>query len=524
MAPASIRVLLVEDNPLHSRLLTGLLGGATGPDFPIVVEKTLQTATERASRDEFDVVLLDLVLPDSRGLDTLLRFRGHCPDVPVVVLTGLDDMDFATRALEHGAQDYLLKTQINAALLHRSLRYAVERGEVDHHEWDSPALRVAHQQFMKAAQVVGLSDGLRQKWLFPRRTVQLFLASPHSDGMPIVAYRVQHLPEKRITFGGIRQHATVTRGEITALAMQLSWQSALFGLPFGGAFGGLRLDPKSLSAEAHADLLESYLRELSSPRDHTDLVGPGLGTAQTLNALKDTGRTEACAPECVCIPDDAIAVGVGALIDELAPRIDVDLMKATAVVQGFGAMGKAVASLFQKLGIQVLAVSDEHGGIHSTDGLDIDEVIRHTEAGHALRRFSGASTVSNQELLRLPCDVLVPAAVSNQITAENAGNLHCSLIAELACGAVTMEADEVLRSRNITVLPSLLANGGGSLYAHLSRPAEGARGLDDPAIFKEIRARLVATLTTLLDRCASDDLDLRSAAMASALETLREAQ
>ena len=524
MAPASIRVLLVEDNPLHARLLKGFLGRISGQDFPVLQVGSLEEALIRASRDSFDVVLLDLVLPDGSGLDTLLRFRARFEELPVVVLTGLDDVELATRALEHGAQDYLLKSQINGALLQRSLRYAVERGQVESPEWDAPALRAAHQHFMKAVQMVELDDRLRRTWLFPRRIQQVYLPRPNkAEAGPVVAFRVHHLGEG-LFFGGVRQHGTVTRGEITALALRATWQSALFGLPFGGAFGGIRCDGTKWSEEDYLRLLESYLEELASPKGQLDLVGPGLGTATSLRRLRSTGKGTAVV-RCLDAPEEATAQGLGALLDRLGPDQGVDLLRATAVIQGFGALGQAAARYLDHHGVRVLAVSEERGGIMAPEGLDIPALLQHVEEGQPLHRFGSGSALTNAELLQLPCDFLIPAAVGNQITVENAGNLNSKLIAEMACGAVTMEAEEILLDRGVLVIPDLLANAGGTIYAAQTWAARKAQApLDHDETLQEVRRRIEAVLGRVQSCAADRDLDLRSAAMVEAILALKEVE
>lgn len=525
MAPASVRVLLVEDNPLHARLLKGFLGRISGQDFPVIRVESLAKALARVQVDCFDVVLLDLVLPDEQGLNTLLRFRAGCEEIPVVVLTGLDDVELATRALEHGAQDYLLKSQINGALLQRSLRYAVERGQVEAPGWDSPALRAAHQHFMKAAQLVGLDDGLRRSWFFPRRIQQLYLPRPRQvEAGPVVAFRVHHLPGEKICFGGVRQHATVTRGEVTALALRATWQSALLGLPFGGAYGGIRCDVAEWDQEEHLGLLDRYLTELASPRGQRDLIGPGLGTADALRKLWSREQPDR---DVICLdtPEGATAEGLGALLDVTAPASGVDLMRATAAIQGFGALGQATARYLDRHGIRVLAVSDERGGVMDPAGLDVGALLAHVEQGRPLQRFGGGSALTNAELLQMPCDVLIPAAVGNQITAENAESVKCRLIAEMACGAVTMEAEEILLERKVQVIPDLLANAGSTIYAYLMwRSLEAHEDLDYGEALREVRRRIVEVLDRV-SRCGDErGLDLRSAAMVTALIALEESE
>ena len=200
-------------------------------------------------RGDIELVLLDLTLPDSQDLETFIRVRAHVPHLPVVIVTGSDDIKLAARAVEAGAQDYLVKTQLNASILARSLRYALERTRVRDAEWDSPMFRLAQRQFLKAAQLMGLDDNIRQRLLFPQRTLVTafpFRRDKYMEVETVFGYRVQHLLTMGPTKGGIRYHQDVSLGEVSALAMWMTWKCALMHLPFGGAKGGVRIDPTGL--------------------------------------------------------------------------------------------------------------------------------------------------------------------------------------------------------------------------------------------------------------------------------------
>jgi glutamate dehydrogenase (NAD(P)+) len=250
MSDDRIRVLLVEDNPVQARLIRSLLDRSTAPLFHVVSVDTLAEGIRRLDDTGADVVLLDLILPDSEELETFSRIHAHAGETPIVILTGLDDMKLAGQAVEGGAQDYLVKDRIDGQALVRSLRYAIGRARARSAEWHSPMLRLAQQQFLKAAQLMGMDDNLRQRLLFPDRTLLVsfpFRRDDRDQVETVFGYRVQHLLTMGPTKGGIRYHPDVNLGEVSALAMWMTWKCSLMHLPFGGAKGGVRVDPTILS-------------------------------------------------------------------------------------------------------------------------------------------------------------------------------------------------------------------------------------------------------------------------------------
>ncbi|HAW30239.1 MAG TPA: glutamate dehydrogenase, partial [Planctomycetaceae bacterium] len=171
----TVKVLLIEDNPIHVGLVKTLLSESKSPFFQLQYAGTLQAGLNQLDAAAVDVVLLDLTLPDSEDLDTFIRVRSFAPTIPIVIVTGLDDVKLAAKAVEAGAQDYLVKTQLSRTSLIRSMRYAIERTRVRDAEWDSPMFRLAQRQFLKAAQFMGLDDNIRQRLLFPQRTLVVTL-------------------------------------------------------------------------------------------------------------------------------------------------------------------------------------------------------------------------------------------------------------------------------------------------------------------------------------------------------------
>ena len=542
MPETNIRVLLVEDNPLHARMLKGFLGSIKTPGFPVEWVDSLDAGLRAASKQDFDVALLDLVLPDSQGLDTFLRWKAHAPQVPVVVLTGLDDMGLATRAVENGAQDYLLKNQVNAALLSRSLRYAVERVWARSEEWDSPMFRLAHQQFLKAAQVMNLDDNIRQRLLFPQRTQVLslpFRRDGYDQVETVFGYRVQHVLTMGPTKGGVRYHPSVSLGEVAALAMWMTWKCALMGLPYGGAKGGVRVDPRGLSRQELQRLTRRYTSEIIHIiGPDKDIPAPDLGTnAQVMGWMMDTYSEQVghTVPEVVTGKpvvlggsvgrEEATGQGVVFLIEESAKHLGIDLTKSTAVIQGFGNVASHAAIFLDRLGVKVLGVSDVSTGIYNSNGLDIDGLLDYVKANGVLKGYPEGEEISNADLLELPCDILVPAAIENQITAENAERIDCKILAEGANGPTTTEADEILNERGIFVVPDILANAGGVTVSYF----EWVQGTQNYMwTLEEINSRLRKIITrafhSALERAERDNLDLRTASLIEGIERVTEAK
>ena len=542
MTQTKIRVLLVEDNPLHARMLRGFLGSITSPKFPVEWTDSLNAGLQAAEEGDYDVVLLDLVLPDSRGLETFLHWKARAPHLPVVVLTSLDDTDLATRAVENGAQDYLLKSQINGALLSRSLRYAVERVWARSEEWDSPMFRVAHQQFLKAAQVIDLDDNIRQRLLFPQRT-QIVSLPFRRDGYDqvetVFGYRVQHVLTMGPTKGGVRYAPNVSLGEVAALAMWMTWKCALMGLPYGGAKGGVRVDPTGLSRQELQRLTRRYTSEIIHIiGPDKDIPAPDLGTDEQVMAwMMDTYSEQVghTVPEVVTGKPvvlggsvgrkEATGQGVVFLIEEAADHMGMDLTTSSAVIQGFGNVGSHAAMFLEDLDTKVVAVSDMYTGIYNKKGLNVRELINYVAEHGSLQDYPEADHVTNQELLELPCDILVPAAVENQITAANADRLQCKMLAEGANGPTTTEADEILNDRGIFIVPDILANAGGVTVSYF----EWVQGTQNYMwTLDEINTRLRKIMTRAfhgaLQRSIDQGLDLRTASLAEGIQRVTEAK
>jgi glutamate dehydrogenase (NAD(P)+) len=541
MRDAPIKVLLVEDNPVHQRMIKGLLMESRRPRYEVEVVDRFDDGLHRFRAGAVDLVLLDLMLPDSEGLETFLRFFAHAGSVPIVVLTALDDAEVAARAVEAGAQDYLIKARMDSSVLTRSIRYALERTRARSREWASPAFRLAHQQFLKAAQIMGLDDNVRQRLVFPARA-QLVSLPFRRDRYDVVetvfGYRVQHILTMGPTKGGVRYHPGVGLGEVAALAMWMTWKCGLMRLPFGGAKGGIRIDPSELSRAELQRVTRRYTVEIVDMiGPDRDIPAPDMGTDEQVMAwMMDTYSQQHghAVPAVVTgkpielggSPGRREATGRGLiyLVREAARHIGLSLEGARVVVQGFGNVGANAAHFVQTLGARVVGVSDVSTGLYNPDGLDLDDLRRHVELHRVLRGYPRAERIGNEDLLELPCEVLIPAALENQITAENAERLTCKLLAEGANGPTSLEADQILAERDIFVLPDVLGNAGGVIVSYF----EWLQGLQNwmwtlDEVNRRLEQVLVDAFGRALMRSERDGIDLRTAALIEGIERVTHA-
>jgi glutamate dehydrogenase (NAD(P)+) len=538
----SVSVLLIEDNPVHVRLVQALLSESSSPTFELATAPCLKDGLNKLGADDIELVLLDLTLSDSQDLETFVRVRAHAPNVPIVIVTGVDDIKLAAKAVEAGAQDYLVKTQLRRNVLTRSIRYAIERTKVRDAEWASPMFRLAQRQFLKAAQLMGLDDNIRQRLLFPQRTLVVsfpFRRDQYTEVETVFGYRVQHVLTMGPTKGGIRYHQDVNLGEVSALAMWMTWKCALMQLPFGGAKGGVRIDPTGLTSHELQRLTRRYTSEISTMiGPERDIPAPDMGTNERVMAwIMDTysqqiGHT---VPAVVTGKplvlggargrNEATGRGLVYLIQEAAGHLKLDLAQCTAVVQGFGNVGSNAAMFLEQLGVKVIGVSDATTGIYNSKGLSVQSLLAYVRDNRFLKGYPDGEPISNAELLELPCDILVPAALQNQITAENADRIQCRLLAEGANGPTTLEADEILNQKGVFMLPDILANAGGVTVSYFEWVQDTQNYM---WTLDEVNARLKGILTDAfcrtLNRSQHAGLDMRTAATIEGIERAAEAK
>ncbi len=345
---------------------------------------------------------------------------------------------------------------------------------------ESPVFRMAREQLIKVGEARGsrVDPGVLERLSLPKRAVVTSIPVAMENGTTHVfqGYRVQHSLTSGPAKGGLRYHPDVEIGEVAALAMWMSWKCGLLGLPFGGGKGGIACDPFRLSRKEKERLTRRFTEELLpfiGPR--VDVMAPDVGTdEQTMAWIMDTYSMSighAC-PEIVtgkpvelggCLGRrEATGQGVTHCIVQALHELQIDPTKSTAVVQGFGNVGSVTCQELVKRGVKILGTGDAHGSIHNPNGLDIEALIRHVYVEKKkLHEFPGGTSIRNQDLLLIPCTVLVPAALERAITKDNAGQIQCKIVAEGANGPTTPEADDILDARDIFVIPDILCNAGG---------------------------------------------------------------
>jgi glutamate dehydrogenase (NAD(P)+) len=341
---------------------------------------------------------------------------------------------------------------------------------------------VAQQQFDLAAERLGLDDGMRRVLREPRREFTVHFPVHMDDGTVKVftGYRVQHNLGRGPAKGGIRYHQDVTLDEVKALAMWMTWKCAVVNLPYGGAKGGVLVDPRALSVTELERLTRRYATEISIIIGHNeDIPAPDMGTNEQVMAwIMDTISMHRGYTAAGVVTGKPVAVG-GTLgrgeatgrglmfvLQELAREQSVALESATIAVQGFGKVGATVAKLLHEAGAKIVAVSDADTAVYNAQGLDVPALMPHQADRISLKQSKAGDFISNQELLALPCDFLVPAALEGQLTAANADTVRARFVVEGANGPTTPEADSLLEEEGILVVPDILANSGGVIVSY----------------------------------------------------------
>jgi glutamate dehydrogenase (NAD(P)+) len=342
---------------------------------------------------------------------------------------------------------------------------------------------MAREQLATAARYLDLDEGLHQVLAHPMR--QLTVSFPvvmDSGGVEVFqGYRVQHNSSRGPTKGGIRFHQDVDLNETTALAMWMTWKCAVVNIPYGGAKGGVRVDTKQLSKRELEKLTRRYVSDINIVLgERSDIPAPDIGTnAQVMAWIMDTFSMQAghTTPGVVTGKPielggsegrvEATGRGVVTVMEEAAKVMNLDLGNAKVAVQGFGNVGSIAARLAEESGATIVAISDAQGGIYNPNGLPIRDLAqRYSGREGGIRDYKDAQPISNDELLTVPCDVLIPAAISGQITGENADKIQAKLIVEGANGPCTPEADHILSDKGSVVVPDILANAGGVVVSY----------------------------------------------------------
>jgi glutamate dehydrogenase (NAD(P)+) len=407
-------------------------------------------------------------------------------------------------------------------------------------ELEDPLFLQAVGQLDQALEHADVDEAIGHRLRFPERALSVSIPVQLDDRSLGVfpGYRVQHSSVLGPTKGGIRYDMAVTLGECAALAMWMTWKCALLRLPYGGAKGGVRCDPRALSIDELERLTRRFTTELLPIiGPERDIPAPDMATdEQTMAWMMDTYSMQVghAVPEIVTgkplsiggsvLRPEATGIGVVMVVENAVQRLGSSLQGAACVVQGYGKVGRVAAHELALRGARVTGVSDISGGIHSEEGLDLEAVDAWRLAHGGLAGFPGAVEVTNEGLLEIPCDVLVLAATEKQVTGENAGRLATHLIAEGANGPTTLEADEILVERGIPVLPDILTNAGGVAVSYFEWVQDIQRFFWGR---EEIRARLRDLMSDALERvwtlAEAESLSFRSAALVTSIREVADA-
>ena len=407
-------------------------------------------------------------------------------------------------------------------------------------EWRSELYEMACRQFELAASALGLDDESHTRLLEPRRSLTVNFPVRMDDGEVrlFTGYRVQHTLTMGPTKGGFRYAPDVSLGECAALAMWMTWKCALLGLPYGGAKGGVRCDPHALSVDEIERVTRRYAAELIPViGPNQDIPAPDMGTGEREMAWFYDTYSQAvgyAVPEVVTGKPPVLggtegrqpATGLGVVyaIEAMLERLERPLAGQRVVVQGLGNVGTVVARELHARGAKILAVSDVRDGIHDPDGLEIPAVLAWKAEHEYLEGFPGAEPVGRADVLELPCDILVPAALERQITAENAPRLQCRMVVEAANGPTEPDAEPLLAERGILVLPDVLVNAGGvtvSYYEWVQSHQKHAWALAEIQV--RLREQMRAALTRVVDGAERLGVDYRTAALSVAIDRVAEA-
>ena len=402
------------------------------------------------------------------------------------------------------------------------------------------AFDVAQRQFDEAAEAMNLDPAMREVLRVPQRELITSFPVRMDNGTVRVftGFRVQHNITRGPAKGGLRYHPAVNLDEVKALAMWMSWKTALMGIPFGGAKGGVICDPRQLSQNELERLTRRFATEISllvGPQ--SDIPAPDVGTnAQTMAWFMDTLSMHQGFSTPAVITGKPVSVGgsegraeatgrgVATVAVRALDQLGIAPSEATVTVQGFGNVGSVSAMLLQRAGCRVVGVCDVEGAVWNPDGLHIPSLLDHVRTSGSVVGFAGSSAVGAHEVLIAECTVVVPAALEGQITPEVAQRMQCKLIVEGANGPTTPDADTVLKERGILLVPDILANAGGVVVSYF----EWVQNLqaffwEEDDINRRLEDLMRRAYDTVQDVAVSKQVTLRQAAYSLAVGKVAEA-
>lgn len=407
-------------------------------------------------------------------------------------------------------------------------------------EFNSPSYRDVLSQFDAAAEWLCLDPNIWKRLRLPQRAlcVSMPIRMDNGDVHLFQGFRVQHDSSLGPTKGGIRYHPEVNLGEVGALAMNMTWKCSLVGLPYGGAKGGIRCNPKNMSRKELQRLTRRYTAEifpLIGP-DH-DIPAPDVGTDEQVMAwMMDTYSHQRGYPvpgvvtgKPVCIGgslgrEEATGRGVVHVTIEAMNHLGIKSEDTTAVVQGFGNVGSITARFLTEAGIRVIAVSDSACGIYNENGLNIADVTAYKKSKRTLEGYPDGEMITNEELLESECTVVIPAALSGQIREDNAHRIRCRMVVEGANNPTTKEGDRILKERDIFVVPDILANSGGVIVSYFEWVQDLQKYFwKEKEINEKLQDIIITAFNRVLRYSLSENTDMRMSSMAIALRRLADA-
>jgi len=409
--------------------------------------------------------------------------------------------------------------------------------------YTGPVFAMAKEQFGTIADHLGIPLDERDRLLYPKRAITVSIPVHMDDGSTAVfeGYRVQHHLTLGPTKGGVRFAPNVDIGEVGALSVWMSWKCALAGLPYGGAKGGVTCDPTKLSRRELEAVSRRYMQEMIPfVGPHTDIMAPDMGTNEQVMAwFMDTYSTNVGHSVSEIVTGKPVAIGGTAgrreatgrgvvyLVERALSQLKMKHSETTAIVQGYGNVGSVAAvNLAHRTGSTILGVSDHTAAYYDPKGLDIDAIERYVAGnGGVLRGWSNELAIDPMEMLEQPCDILVPAAVEQVITGENAGRIKCRILAEGANGPTTPEADRILDQRRdeVFIIPDILCNSGGVIVSYF----EWVQDLQqlfwaETEVNDKLYRLLEMAFTQVTKRAQAENISNRTAAMAIGVEKVRE--
>lgn len=405
----------------------------------------------------------------------------------------------------------------------------------------TPTFLMAQKQLEDVAKLINLEEDILERLKFPRKSLLVSMPVRMDDGhvKTFMGYRVQHDLAMGPSKGGIRYSPEVDLGEVAALAMWMTWKCALMNLPFGGAKGGICCNPEEMSEGELERLTRRYTteilpmigpeRDIPAPDMYTNektmawimdtysnyygYAIPGVVTGKPIGLGGSLGRIEATGR--------GVAFSTMYILEKMGmPSSGLDI-----VVQGFGNVGSVAAKRLFEEGHNIIGISDVHGGIYNKKGINIDKLISYYKETGTIKGFESSDNISNEELLELGCDILIPCAIGNVITRDNAPRLNCKIISEGANGPTTPEADDILKDKGVVIIPSILANSGGVTVSYFEWVQDIQRLFwSEDEVVKKLNILLTKTLDEVYGLSQQRHVDLRTAAMMIGVGRVAEAK